>query len=337
MGNKLGRKRCVVDEKHTKPQGLYQHKDVDHKKLRKLILDSKLAPCYPGGDDCRCDLEECPILLSKSKSFKMLHERHLYRMLFADETLINSTSQCPFCKTFNYAVEYRGVKTKEEKGLEQIEEQRVIDAKIRMRRKEIQDEEERMQKRQEMSSSSRIIEPNEIGYASGTGQESISIQQLGGSSISNPSGSRQNRDDEFDLENIMLMEAIWLSFQEDANRQRHQNYGDAAQLARYAAELHVSAAIAPQAESTSSASPSGGLAYTIASLAEHQVGVESSTNNMSMPMYNTSYNDSSRVDEMNVVAGNIVPESYEDQMMLAMAVSLSEARARTTSPEITWQ
>ena len=28
--------------------------------------------------------------------------------------------RCPFCKTSNYAVEYRGVKTKEEKGLEQI-------------------------------------------------------------------------------------------------------------------------------------------------------------------------------------------------------------------------
>lgn len=69
MGNKLGRKRCVVDEKHTKPQGLYQHKDVDHKKLRKLILDSKLAPCYPGGDDCRCDLEECPICFLVCVSF----------------------------------------------------------------------------------------------------------------------------------------------------------------------------------------------------------------------------------------------------------------------------
>lgn len=61
MGNKLGRRRQVVDEKYTRPQGLYQHRDVDHKKLRKLILDSKLAPCYPGDDDCGCDLEECPI------------------------------------------------------------------------------------------------------------------------------------------------------------------------------------------------------------------------------------------------------------------------------------
>ena len=51
----------MVDEKYTRPQGLYNHKDVDHKKLRKLILEAKLAPCYPGDDDSTYDLEECPI------------------------------------------------------------------------------------------------------------------------------------------------------------------------------------------------------------------------------------------------------------------------------------
>lgn len=51
----------MVDEKYTRPQGLYNHKDVDHKKLRKLILESKLAPCYPGDEECANDLEECPI------------------------------------------------------------------------------------------------------------------------------------------------------------------------------------------------------------------------------------------------------------------------------------
>lgn len=62
MGNKLGRRKEAVDDKYTKPQGLYHHKDVDHKKLRKLILDSKLAPCYPGHDHHTAfDLEECPI------------------------------------------------------------------------------------------------------------------------------------------------------------------------------------------------------------------------------------------------------------------------------------
>ncbi|KAL4584414.1 hypothetical protein LXL04_009015 [Taraxacum kok-saghyz] len=57
----LGKRRHVVDEKYTRPQGLYQHKDVNKKKLRKLILNSKVAPCYPGDDDCICDLKECPI------------------------------------------------------------------------------------------------------------------------------------------------------------------------------------------------------------------------------------------------------------------------------------
>ncbi|XP_031118138.1 E3 ubiquitin-protein ligase DA2-like [Ipomoea triloba] len=84
----------------------------------------------------------------------------------------NSTrpTQCPFCKTSNYAVEYRGVKTKEEKGMELIEEQRVIEAKIRMRHQELQDEEERMLKRREMYSCSSSNGPSEE-YCSTAGTE----------------------------------------------------------------------------------------------------------------------------------------------------------------------
>ncbi|KAL7601643.1 E3 ubiquitin-protein ligase DA2 [Lactuca sativa] len=286
MGNKLVRKRHQVDEKYTRPQGLYQHKDVDHKKLRKLILDSKLAPCYPGDDDCNCDLEECPIcfLYYPSLNRSRCCMKGICTECFLQMKMPNSTrpTQCPFCKTFNYAVEYRGVKTKEEKGLEQIEEQRVIDAQIRMRRREIQDEEERMQRRQDMSSSSRIIEGDD------------EIVSIGNSGITNPSGSRN---DEFDLDNIMLMEAIWLSFQEDGRR--HRNYGDAAQLARYAAELRVSAAVAPPVATTASSSPYGGLACTVAREEGSEIG-----------------------------AYGLQDESFEEQMMLAMAVSLSEARGR---------
>ena len=53
----------MVDEKYTRPQGLWQshHKDVDYKKLKKLIIESKLAPCKPGDGDSTCNLEECPI------------------------------------------------------------------------------------------------------------------------------------------------------------------------------------------------------------------------------------------------------------------------------------
>jgi hypothetical protein len=61
MGNTACGSRRQVDERYTKPQGLYPHGSIDEKKLRKLILDFKLAPCYPGQDESAMDLEECPI------------------------------------------------------------------------------------------------------------------------------------------------------------------------------------------------------------------------------------------------------------------------------------
>ncbi|KAM0012830.1 putative protein Sip5/DA2 [Helianthus debilis subsp. tardiflorus] len=308
MGNKLGRKRHLVDEKYTRPQGLYEHKDVDHMKLRKLILESKLAPCYPGADDdCSFDLDECPICflyypsLNRSRCCMKGICTECFLQMKPDSTLLSQ----PLIMLWSIE---GGVKTKEEKGLEQIEEQRVIDAKIRMRLQEIQDEEERMQRRQDMSSSSGII----------VGEEIVSTQPLGGSVVTNPSGTWQNRNDEVDLENIMLMEAIWLSFQEDIKH--HYNYSDAAQLARYASEVHVSAAVAPQTESRSSPSPFGGLACIMATLDQHQAGVESSTYQRSMSMCNTRYVDSVTIDET-----DMIDESFEEQMMVAMAVSLSEA------------
>ncbi|MQM19101.1 hypothetical protein Taro_052102, partial [Colocasia esculenta] len=164
MGNKLGRRRQVVDEKYTRPQGLYQHRDIDHKKLRKLILDSKLAPCYPGDEECTFDREECPICFLYYPSLN--RSRCCMKGICTDEATSfyssYAVSLCPFCKTSNYAVEYRGMKSKEEKGMEQIEEQKVIEAKIRMQQQERQDEEERMQKRQSICSSSRIMTPAEV-------------------------------------------------------------------------------------------------------------------------------------------------------------------------------
>jgi hypothetical protein len=51
----------AADERYTRPQGLYPHPDIDLRKLRRLILEAKLAPCHPGADDARADLDECPI------------------------------------------------------------------------------------------------------------------------------------------------------------------------------------------------------------------------------------------------------------------------------------
>ncbi|KAI8007509.1 E3 ubiquitin-protein ligase DA2 [Camellia lanceoleosa] len=414
MGNKLGRRRQVVDEKFTRPQGLYQHKDVDHKKLKKLILDSKLAPCFPGDEDCAFDLEECPIcfLYYPSLNRSRCCMKGICTECFLQMKTPNSTrpTQCPFCKTLNYAVEYRGVKTKEEKGKEQIEEQRVIEAKIRMRRQELQDEEERMQRRQEISSSSRNMAPGEVEDTTvAEGDEIVSSQEPFPSRRQSVR-LRQNRDDDFDLdlEDIMVMEAIWLSIQENG-RQRNPTYGDSVPSEQYLTEdQHVSPAMPPVAESSSS--PSGGLACAIAALAERQqTGGGSSSNhdgntstfNM-IPGYSRFSNRGEQVTEMyhpsgnsaedspelglamnrddgewgvdheseaaevgtsrassdaaedagrdsalptqhgieggfQTVGGPIVPDSFEEQMMLAMAVSLADAQARTSTPGLTWQ
>ncbi|CAN1179182.1 E3 ubiquitin-protein ligase DA2 [Linum perenne] len=380
-------------------------------------------------------------VLSKPQQVKMLYEGYLYR--------------CPFCKTSNYAVEYRGVKTKEEKGLEQIEEQRVIEAKLRMRKQELQDDEDRMQRRLESSSSSSNIAPEEVDCGSSAVSPyavAVETEEIVSSrpSTRDPVLPIPNRDGEFDLdlEDIMVMEAIWLSIQvnvassiskivyvlmwligsdssqpalvgpggmsEENGRPRNSSYDVSSE--HYAPECYSSAPAVPPVVGSSS-SPSGGLACAIAALAERQqLGGEpsSSTNgNVSsvanlLPgcnsFYNTvnqqassytpaesssnvspdceivaskanaewtssrgsdaaeagtSYSSSDTAEESELsmvlppppppslpdemggnfqnVSGSIVPESFEEQMMMAMAVSLAEARAVTTVQGSTWQ
>lgn len=48
------------------------------------------------------------------------------------------------------------------------------------------------------------------------------------------------------------------------------------------------------------------------------------------------HEDENHCSSVQPVAGSIVPESFEEQMMLAMAVSLAEARARTSTPGVGW-
>ncbi|XP_047341813.1 E3 ubiquitin-protein ligase DA2L-like [Impatiens glandulifera] len=382
MGNKLVRRRQVVDEKYTRPQGLYQHKDVDYKKLRKLILDSKLAPCYPGDDESTNELEGCPIcfLYYPSLNRSRCCIKGICTECFLQMKTPNSTrpTQCPYCKTSNYAVEYRGGKTKEEKGIEQIEEQRVIEAKIRIRQQELEDEEVRTQKRQELASSSRTVAHGDVENEPVAASSLVSEPETEDAiSINEPCPSmrhprqRQNRDDEFDLdlEDIMVMEAIWLSIQENG-RQRNSpatptttTYATSSSSEQYASEdgccySGSSTGVVP-ARVESTCSPSGGLACAIAALAERQQTTRdssSSTNNYQMmsdqqiPGNNIHGQWNAQIlgnnnnvegfqvavpsnnnDEGFQMAVPIVPESFEEQMMMAMAVSLAEAQTRTTT------
>ncbi|CAA0808459.1 RING/U-box superfamily protein [Striga hermonthica] len=375
MGNKLGRKKQVVDEKYTKPQGLYHHKDVDHKKLRKLILDSKLAPCYPGEDECGFELEECPIcfLYYPSLNRSRCCLKGICTECFLQMKTPNSTrpTQCPFCKTSNYAVEYRGVKTKEEKGQEQLDEQRVIEAKIRMRREEIHDEEERMLKQKDYCST------RALSFASAIESEDMVFSHEGMANRPSPR-QRQNRQDNFDLDLEDIMEN---------GRPQVLPYSDSIQSEQCIAGNHT-------LSSSSSSSPSGGLACAIAALAEHQQATIETPNNdystnreaedyypaesgivvvspgrqlamaagddvdhwlgrsrSEMAEVGTSYGGSDELDDAESSSGfgpqeesqcgprpgSLMPESFEEQMMLAMAVSLAEAQVRPNAPGVSWQ
>ncbi|XP_026659219.1 E3 ubiquitin-protein ligase GW2-like isoform X2 [Phoenix dactylifera] len=389
MGNKIGRRRQVVDEKYTRPQGLYQHRDIDQKKLKKLILDSKLAPCYPGSEECGLDLEECPIcfLYYPSLNRSRCCMKGICTECFLQMKPHHSTrpTQCPFCKTPNYAVEYRGMKTKEEKGMEQVEEQRVIEAQIRMRQQELQDEAERMKKVQDASTPSRKMTPAEVEHrdmcSTSLSVPSLTCTTLGNESVSyqascsapastRPSHSRQNRDDNFDLdlEDIMVMEAIWLSIQEQGSPGNPPGGGNVLPEPSFSEERNNSVAVAP-----AEGSP-GGLACAVAALAErqHMNGdsaasmADSDASSFGMPQQSTSlavgmarvaendppapgcWNevspDSGREvpteegdatvslpEGGNVGSSHLLPESFEEQMMLAMAVSLAEAGARTNA------
>ncbi|KAG8070196.1 hypothetical protein GUJ93_ZPchr0006g43313 [Zizania palustris] len=243
MGNRIGgRRRAAVEERYTRPQGMYEHRDIDQKKLRKLILEAKLAPCYVGADDdddAVADLEECPIcfLFYPSLNRSKCCSKGICTECFLQMKPIHTAqpTQCPFCKTPNYAVEYRGVKTKEERSIEQFEEQKVIEAQMRMRQQALQDEEAKMRRKQNRCSSSRTIAPTtEVEYrdicSTSFSAPSYRCAEQGTECCSSEPScsaqasmrhfhSRHNRDDNIDMnaEDVMVMEAIWRSIQEQGS------------------------------------------------------------------------------------------------------------------------
>ncbi|KAJ4916011.1 RING/U-box superfamily protein [Raphanus sativus] len=337
MGNKLGKKRQVVDERYTKPQQgllLYMNKDVDFKKLKKLILEAKLAPCYPGAaeDISSLDLEECPICylyypsLNRSRCcLKSICTECFLRMKSPSSS---QPTKCPYCKTSNYAVEYRGGKTKEEKSIEKIEEQRVIEAKIRIRQKEVEEDEERMQKRLESPSSqtSAVTADTEYGSAAEEDEETVSSQD---SCVT--SHPRVSRDDEFeyDLEDIMVMEAIWLSVREPGNQINTSPDENSEED-----NNNVGQSLMP----SSSSSPSGGLACAIAVLAERQqmVGESSSNQNVNTLSYNmgpgtcnsSGYNAMEHDSNHHLLEAGINDTTRSD---------LTDDNGREVSREVSWQ
>jgi hypothetical protein len=68
MGNSSGKKKSRELEKWTKPTGIYETCPWDERVVRKLILDKKLAPMFPGADTQVGRRDECPICFMVSPS-----------------------------------------------------------------------------------------------------------------------------------------------------------------------------------------------------------------------------------------------------------------------------
>ncbi|KAL5223945.1 hypothetical protein ABZP36_010584 [Zizania latifolia] len=413
MGNQVGgrRQRPAVEERYTRPQGLYPHPDIDLKKLRRLIFEAKLAPCYPGSDDPRAELDECPIcfLFYPSLNRSKCCAKGICTECFLQMRTPTSCrpTQCPYCKMANYAVEYRGVKTKEEKGNEQLEEQRVIEAQIRMRQQELQDDAERMKKKQAAALTDAVttaqVEYCDTGGVSTTAESSAQGNDMLSSQVQHTElllktserlKQMRNNNFDMDLEEVMLMEAIWLSMQ------------DQEALGNPTCANNISPAVLPRdcdgsmttrAEASSS---SGGFACAVAALAEqqHMYGETSSTASRHTSRYDSlSRSDRSFTEDLSIngsgssvnrveepsshrthqaregaeysnepwsevaeasssctgsdltleagaansggsdVGSGSIPDSFEEQMMLAMALSLADARANASSPGFTWR
>lgn len=312
-------------------------------------------------------------------------------------------TQCPYCKTLNYAVEYRGVKTKEEKGIEQLEEQRVIEAQIRMRQQELQDDAERMKNKQAAAAADAVATaPVECGDTDGTPTAAASSAQ-GNDALSsrvqqselllrNSEAFKQIRGNNFDmdLEEVMLMEAIWLSIQDQEALGNPVCIGSAPSIPSRSYDGATTA--------SAEAASSSGFACAVAALAEQQhmhgessgasgcqtasfdvlsrsdrsftedlsvAGSSSSDTRIEEPASSSTHrveraeysNDRwSEVAEAGTsiagsdvaveagvansstsVGSGSVPDSFEEQMMLAMALSLVDARTKASSPGLAWR
>lgn len=284
MGNIIFRgRRNTVDERYTRPQRILREpSNIDYKKLRKLILSHKLAPCFDGAEDStlNSDLEECPICFFFYPSLNRSRccSKGICTECFLQMNPSNAIrpAQCPFCKSSCYAVEYRGAKSQEEKVLEQAEEQKVIEAKIRMQFQE-------SQATDQVTSSNQQLCPVQIQHLVGRSVPQNSVRDVGnlmhgrGIEVSQfPFPNALNeRHAEFglNLDEVMLMEAIWQSIRDRTHHQYPESYGmGASQIPTYVSTngLPYFSTTGQEAIQTPN-SITGGVASVIARMAERSV------------------------------------------------------------------
>jgi len=127
------------DGKYMVSTGLYKTCDWDHRTVKKMIIEKKLAPIYQGKEltediEKDANLEECPICflyypggLNRAKCCKKPICTECYLQI---KKPTSTPVSCPFCNGPRYQVVYSGPLSKEEKDREEKEEQQYIEMKI---------------------------------------------------------------------------------------------------------------------------------------------------------------------------------------------------------------
>ncbi|CAK4609607.1 hypothetical protein LEN26_010572 [Aphanomyces euteiches] len=92
-------------ERFTRPTGLYKSCSWEHKVVRKMIAERKIAPRYPGSDTPGLDSYECPICFMYYPS--TLNQTKCCKQAICTECYLQTkqpskTVCCPFCNTDNF-------------------------------------------------------------------------------------------------------------------------------------------------------------------------------------------------------------------------------------------
>ncbi|KAL6756525.1 hypothetical protein V8C86DRAFT_68161 [Haematococcus lacustris] len=175
--------RPGVPEHLCRPSGLYRNNQIDLRKLRALIREGKLVPCFPGAEEAivsrteqtaalpvvqrllrrkkQCtsnlaealvDWEPCaicflhyPLLNTSRCCAKRLCTECFLQV--QTNTAPQTVPSCPFCRVSGFSARFLGAKTTEARDEERQEEQKLIEARIREREEEIQRDQERLLQR----------------------------------------------------------------------------------------------------------------------------------------------------------------------------------------------
>merc|ERR1711862_880908 len=143
----LQSKRNTIDSKFLTPHGLYESCPWDKKTLKKLILEKKVAPFYPGQEENTSkELDECPICflyyhggLNRARCCNKELCTECFLQIKKPDTL-PSKCFCPFCNSPKFGVVFLGPKTTEERQKEEEEENKVLEIQRKMRLKEIEND-----------------------------------------------------------------------------------------------------------------------------------------------------------------------------------------------------